>query len=136
MIDFAQLLQEFSGNPGASPERIAAMEMSLDRRFPAEYAAFLTLHNGGEGFVGEAFLRLYPVEELASVNADYNVDECAPGFFIVGSDGGGEAFGFDTRESEWPVVMLPFIGMEWEYAVRADVSFNRFLVQLHSGELL
>jgi hypothetical protein len=55
--------------------------------------------NGGEGFIGENYLRAWPVEDLIQSNKDYRVDEAAPGLFLFGSSGGGEAFAFDTRSA-------------------------------------
>ena len=48
--------------------------------------------NGGEGFVGRAYLILWPIEKLRELNDAYQVEQYAPGFLIFGSDGGGEAF--------------------------------------------
>jgi hypothetical protein len=36
--------------------------------------------NGGEGFIGKHFVRLWRIEELANRNQDYQVAEYAPEF--------------------------------------------------------
>jgi hypothetical protein len=67
--------------------------------------------NGGDGFVGENYLMVWPVEELIKSNKDYRVAEAAPGLFVFGSSGGGEAFAFDTRVTPPGIVTVPFIVM-------------------------
>lgn len=62
---------------------------------PRNYIDFMTEHNGGEGDIGESWLRLYPMEELKEINDSYNVPEYLPDHIIIGSNGGGEFLGID-----------------------------------------
>jgi hypothetical protein len=97
-------------------------------KLPEDYINALKLTNGGEGFISkDAYLSLLAVEELAPRNQALEVQLCAPGLLIFGSNGGGEAFGFDTRSGNWPVVQVPFVGMEWDVAWPMGESFNEFL---------
>jgi hypothetical protein len=69
--------------------------------------------NGGEGSLGDkAYLALWRVEELAERNAGYNVPDCATDLFLLGSNGAGEAFAFDTRCSPPAIIAIPFIGLD------------------------
>jgi len=89
--------------------------------------------NGGEGFVGKNFLRVWPVEDLIQANKDLLVNEGAPGLFLFGSNGGGEAFAFDTRSAPPPVVAVPFIvGLEDVIAI--SPTFGSFLQHLYQSE--
>jgi hypothetical protein len=90
--------------------------------------------NSGEGFVGKNYLRAWPVDELIQSNEHYSVDEAAPGLFLFGSNGGGEAFAFDTRSSPPPIVVAPFIGMEWNAAITLAPDFRSFLQHLYQSE--
>jgi hypothetical protein len=67
----------------------------LPKPLPEDYVAFLQRANGGEGFVGERYVRLWKAEELIEVNRGYNVAEFFPNLFLIGTDGGGEAYAFD-----------------------------------------
>ena len=117
---------------GASDAAIRESEKQIGSRLPEEYVHLLKLTNGGEGFIGEnSYLVLWGVEELASMNAGYEVQKYVPGLLIFGSDGGGEAYGFDMRTSHWPVVQVPFVGMTWGLAESLGESFNAFLKHLY-----
>ncbi len=54
-------------------------------------------HNGGEGDIGEAWLVLFPLEELEEINYDYEIDKYLLGHIIIGSDGSGELYGVDEN---------------------------------------
>jgi len=123
MSDFDVLLEEFSRNPGASVQDIHSAAEALKMELPSDYVAFLRESNGGEGMIGENYVVLWKAEELAEMNKSYQVAEYAPGLLFVGSDGGGEAFAFDTRTTPWPVVKVPFVGMDLQYAQVIAPSF-------------
>lgn len=101
---------------------------------PPDYLDFLKRHNGGEGFVGKKYLILWKAEELLRFNREYEVEEYAPGIFLFGSSGGGEGYGFDFREKGFPVVRIPFVGMERRYARVVSMTFSDLLPQLASVE--
>ena len=132
--DLRQMLARLKCSSGASDSSIRESEAKLGFNFPVEYIAFLKLTNGGEGFIGEEYAIFWNVEELAEANADYQVHEYAAGLLIFGSNGGGEAYGFDTRREPWPVVRMPFVGMNWGQAISIGDSFSKFLEHLHCAE--
>ena len=126
------LLTSLNKQPGASDAAIAEGGRQLNLKLPEEYVEFLKLSNGGEGFIGKnSYVILWGVDELASLNQSYEVQQYAPGFLVFGSNGGGEAYGFDTRTTTWPVVQIPFVGMDWSLAQPLGGSFNDFLETLH-----
>ena len=100
----------------ADPSDVGRLSSGLGVVLPSEYLAFLRQHNGGEGFIGNNYIILWKAEELADFNREYEVESYAPGIFLFGSNGGGEAYGFDTRSTAMPIVRTPFIGMECRYA--------------------
>jgi hypothetical protein len=129
------ILSRFNGNLGASSSAIIAAEQALGEKLPADYVKFLQRINGGEGFVGKgAYAMLWRVEELFSMNLAYDAEQHSPGVLLFGSDGGGEAFGFDTRSYQWPIVQVPFIGMDWNAAIPMGDTFDEFLQRLSEIE--
>lgn len=121
---------EFELRGGAPESTLAEAEAKLRWALPNDYRAFLRKANGGEGFVGENYLILWAGEELAQFNKEYQVQDYAPGLTLFASDGGGEGFAFDTRSTPPPVVQVPFIGMELDYARPVAANFDQFLAKL------
>lgn len=130
-----RFLKNLAANAGATPATITSAESELENTLPAEYLEFLKRANGAEGFVGEnSYIMLWKVDELAHLNRAYEVNEYAPGLLIFGSDGGGEAYGFDTRDAHWPIIRVPFIGMDWSLAIPMANSFRAFMQVLYEAE--
>lgn len=125
-----KLLAEFELKEKAQESVILDAETKLHWALPVEYRAFLLKANGGEGFVGDNYLILWGVEELAQFNQEYQVEEYAPGLILFGSDGGGEGFAFDTRLNPPVIVQIPFIGMELKYAKPIASGFDLFVASL------
>jgi SMI1 / KNR4 family (SUKH-1) len=134
-VDIQRFLDGLNRRAGATDAIISEREKQLGLKLPAEYVEFLKLTNGGEGFIGKnAYVMLWGVTELASMNQSYEVQEYVPGLLIIGSDGGGEAYGFDTRAPQWPIVQVPFVGMTWDVAHPMGESFGAFLKRLYETE--
>ena len=127
------MLTRFNSNPPAAESAIKTFEEGAAFALPSDYREFLQRSNGGEGFVGPAYLILWRVEELQRLNLAYEVAEYAPGLVLFGSDGGGEAFAFDTRSTGTPIVSVPFVGMDLEEARPIATSFKAFLEALFSS---
>lgn len=124
-----EILKDWQLNPGASADAIRDA-VSLLGSLPSDYIQFLHNYDGGEGFIGDNYLILWKVEELSVFNREYEVEQYAPGILLFGSDGGGEGYGFDTRDAAMPVVRIPFIGMELRYVRAVADSFIDFLNKL------
>mgnify|MGYP000904116999 CR=1 FL=1 len=130
-----QILRNLSLTEPATEESIWASELAFRRSFPLQYRQFLLLSNGAEGPVGRSsYLVLWPVEQLVPLNVSYETEKYAPGLLIIGSDGGGEAYGFDTRKEVLSVVQTPFVGMSWDVARQLAGSFNEFIELLHKSQ--
>lgn len=121
-------LSNLNGNPAATDIAIAEAEKQLHTRFPKEYVEFLKLTNGGEGFIGKnSYAILWSVQELHTMDCSYEVQKYVPGLLLFGSNGAGEAYGFDRRTPQLPIVSVPFVGMPWNLAQTVGSSFNDFL---------
>ncbi len=53
---------------------------------------------------------------------------------MIGSNGGGEAYGFDMRSMPWKVSKVPFIPMAWDDSIFVGDSFESFLQNLSLGK--
>jgi hypothetical protein len=102
---------------------IAAAEVAL----PPEYVEYLRIVNGGEGdlAVDPGWFQIWPADQVVELNSAYELRKYLPGFFGIGSSGGGELLAFDARsEPPWPVVMIPFIAMEEAEAEQVAPDFE------------
>jgi hypothetical protein len=132
--DMLRFMDRLKRCPGASVAAIAVAEEKLSKRLPADYLEFIKTANGAEGFIGQsAYMILWAIEELDPMNRAYETQDHAPGLLIFGSNGGGEAYGFDIRRSDWPVVQIPFVGMNWNSASQIGESFSVFLRGLYDS---
>ncbi len=96
---------------------------------PSAYLTQLAESNGGEGDLGAepGWVVLWPAERVIEYNDMYDIADVLPGFYGFGDNGGGELLAFDTRTgSPYPVVAIPWIPMEPEFAVRIAPSFAQF----------
>ena len=112
--------QNFQTNPPASKEVLQSLIAALPKPLPDSYMAFLARSNGGGGFVGERYVWLWKAEELMTHYLGYRVAEFFPNFFFIGTDGGGEAYAFETSRDDATVFEVPFIGMPTDARRIAD----------------
>jgi len=136
MMGVTELFDRFSSRPGATAEQIESAERALRVSFPDEFREFVTVRNGGEGLVGQTYVMLWDISELGRMSRAYDPDVWAPGLLLFGTDGGNEGFGFDTREPGMPIVQIPLVGMCWGEARPLGDTFNGFLENVRTGNLL
>lgn len=131
MAEFDALLKKFDTNGPSPDDLLEGVETHFRCALPADYKGFMRIYNGGEGFIGDQYLILWRTDELIDFNRDYEVPKYAPGLLFFGSNGGGEAFAFDTRPSEeMKIRMVPFIGMTLKDAKPLANTFESFLTRL------
>ncbi len=129
MANISELLKDFEFNDPASEDRIVALERTEGISLPNRYRDFLKMGNGGEGPVGEfGYANFWKVEEIAGFNRDYHVQEYLPGYLVIGSDGGGEAFAIKRDDAVY--VQVPFVGLSQEDCMVLGNSFEEFLNKL------
>lgn len=125
-----KLFKNFIKSPSVEKKIALHACATLNLNPPSGYLDVLQFTNGGEGFIHQYYFRLYSIEELLSLNEAYQVKSFAPGLVIFGSNGGGEAFGFDTRQTPTEIVQIPFIPMDFQYAESFGQGFLEFLQTL------
>jgi hypothetical protein len=119
--------------PPATEAAIQALTVSCDFGLPEEYLSFLRYSDGGEGFlcIEPWYFQLCSAEEVIPYNQGYSVEEFLPGWFAIGSNGGGEMLAMRKRDgSPCPVYMVPFIPMEESDAVQIAHDFEMFAMAL------
>ena len=121
----------FQGNSPASISDFVEVEEAIGFQLPDDYKQFLCKMNGGEGFIGNgSYLMLWSASELAIFNIEYESAIYCPNVLLIGSNGGGEAFGIDRENAELHYVQVPFIGMSRSLIEVLSSSFDGFLQSL------
>lgn len=131
--DLVRLLTVTEANPPASAEAISLAEASLGLHLPTHYRYFLHQADGCEGALGNGYVALWRVDDLAELNAAYAVDEFVPGLLLVGSDGGATAYALDLTREGAPVVAVPFIPMERQLMRDIGPSVGDLLLVIEAG---
>ncbi len=130
-VDIAEILSSFQGNSPASEKDIADAEVAIGFPLPSDYQQFLLNMDGGEGFVGSgSYLILWRLSELAGFNTEYESASYCPGVLLIGSNGGGEAFGIDRNDGKICYFQVPFVGMDRSLIEVLSITFEGFLVAL------
>jgi len=113
-----------------SEEEIRKVEAEQKFRFPKEYCELLLFSDGLYGPIGRNYLQIYSLQDALETNEKFK--EFTEGLFIFGSDGGGEAYAFDTRNG-WKIMMATFVSMGREDAVEIADTLPQFVQRLSSG---
>ena len=125
-----QLMSDLDLEDGVSLEVVKHAQKELGLELPDDYVNFVTLHNGGEGWVGNSYLILWSVEKILSITEETGFAEFNTGFYIFGSNGGGEAYAFDARSGDLSIVEIPYIGSP-EDAIYCGRTFQEFIEFLY-----
>ena len=135
MIEGNPYLTRFKRHGAISSADVEAFESTIGLKLPEDYVDFMQESDGGVGLIGEhGFAQFWRIEEILELNRAYLVSERVPGLFFFGSDGGNEAFAFDTRVSPMSYVKVTFIPMSPEDIIHIANDFTNFLEALGSGE--
>jgi len=98
---------------------------------PDEYKNFLNTFNGGEGSIGNNYIRLWSFSELIELNNDYAVDEFLTNIILIGSDGGDTAYGIKMNNK---YIEVPFIGMDDDEVSEIANNFDDFINYISTND--
>lgn len=125
------LIKELKLTEGANEEEIGKLETDLGHKLPSDYIEFVRYSKGAEGPIGITnYLVLWHIEDLKSINEDYEIDEFAPGLVLFGGDGGDTGYTFDTRNEQMPVVAVSLSDLSLDFIKPMGLNFVEFLENL------
>jgi hypothetical protein len=109
------------------PSHQQDLRTQLDFKLPLAYLAYLSDTESTYQF-GSAYL--VEDHELLQYNTDHDAAESYPGYFLIGSDGGSEAFAIEKATGRF--VQTPFIGHDAETPVILGFTWPEFLDYLQT----
>ena len=92
---------------------------------PEGFIDFFKESNGAYITTENAYVALWPITEMLQLNEGYRVSEFVPEFFLIGSNGGGEAYAIE-KETGY-IFEIPFIVMTKEDAILKSKTFTEFI---------
>ena len=129
-----ELLSKLRHGPSPDAAAVSDAVATIPFALPGDYVEVVSSASGWTGFVSEAspYVDLWPIEDVAARNVDYDV---APGddMLLVGSDGGGTAYAL-VRVGERSVFAdVPFIPLKTSEASLRGDSLEEFIENLARG---
>lgn len=116
--------------PGSDDE-IAHAEAHVGLDLPWDDRSFLAENGGGEGFIGEGYVKLASPTGLIEMHDGYEVGTFFEGLVLIGSHGAGEAFAIDRQSGRY--LMTPFIGDAPDTRIDAGATLGEFLAFIERG---
>jgi len=116
-----------------APQGAAKETLDAIPGLPPDLRAFLELHDGGRGKVGNRPLILWSAEDIAREAQSQEVSLATPGLLLFGTDGGAEAYGHLSRLRQHRYGRIPLIaaGMH-EFEAIGD-SLEELIQALRDG---
>jgi hypothetical protein len=116
----------------ASEAQIAEVERHFGVRFPDDYRHFLLTRGTMGGFLppANAYVMIYPVEEITPVNEAGFIQDRFPRAIVIGGDGSREMLTYDFRHDEPSLVLLDIAAENWSTAINQASSLTELLAQL------
>ena len=112
-------------NTAPTAAEVAVFLNQVDFTLPAGFIEFFKEANGAEISTDDNYIILWALTEMLQLNKEYKVEEFAPEFIIIGSDGGGAAFAIEKSTGE--IYEMPFIGMSKEEATFRGKTFAEYI---------
>jgi hypothetical protein len=133
-INFFEIVKPMIQEPGLLDEKIKEYLSDFDHPLPSDYLAIFKITNGVKGIISGWYIDLWKIDELKELNNAYAVQEFIPGIFLIGSNGGGTAYGLDYRNNPPSYVEVPFIGMSFDEIQECGNSFLEFLMHFKNNQ--
>ena len=123
-------LRDFIAAAPCPAADIAAAEAALGVALPADYKAFLRLHDGARGWIGNTRFELWRAADLPAINRD----QTALALLAFGGDGQQALFAFDLRNEPYAVAIVSAAACNSDAARPVAKSFSGLFYRLARSE--
>jgi len=114
---------------GAPPseQALGALLSAIDFALPSDYLEFIRESDGAEGWVGEAYLAIWPLHEVVETHRDRSLPVYGPRVVYFAGNGGLELYAFDASAEMTTIVEVPRDSIDQEDARPCGTSFEELL---------
>jgi hypothetical protein len=74
---------------------IAQIEKQLRVKFSDDYIQFILWSNGGEGYIGNRYFCIWPIQQIEKINQIINIKQYLPNFLLIGGNTGSEGYALE-----------------------------------------
>lgn len=93
-----------------------------------DFVNFYKESDGCEINLDNIYFTMWSLSEMIELNNAYNVEDFAPDFFLIGSDGGGNAI--SIKKDSGFIYEIPFVGMDNNEAIFKNISLKKFIEKM------
>lgn len=121
--------RKWSREAPADPADLEELRLGAPGPLPECYVELLSLADGGEGKLGAepGWFQLWPASTVIALNDSHEVLEHLPGYFGIGSNGGGQLLALHLDSPGAPVYRVPFIPLDASEARVVAATFEEFV---------
>ena len=109
--ELARLTAGWPRAPLLDPSALDEAAETLGIRWPDDYRALISEHDGVEGTIGPWYVAMTAADSLVDDNR--SDDDGAPGVVFIGSDGGEERIAYDRTTLELLLIRSDDDGSQW-----------------------
>lgn len=137
MSKIQQILDKynFQKRTEKSEASIEEIENKIGFKLPEDYKFYLRNYAENECFVGDTFFRLWNLDELLELNNEYQIMKNLSKTIGIGENGSSEFIAIELlNNSEYTIVLSPFIDLDKSYNIKIGNSFTDFFERLENGK--
>ncbi len=128
-MDYFEVLgKNFFLNPNPSNSEIDLLKEAMCFKYPIDYLAFISSHDGGEGELGEGYLALWSIKDMIETNSIQKID--MPAFYnhhwVFGSNSGVFQYVFNKKSG----LITEIDPYEEDYKLIMGETFQDFISSL------
>jgi len=112
-------------NPPAKTEEVREFITSLGYAIPLDFVKIMGESNGMDVETADYDFTIWALGEILSLNKEYQVEEFATDFILLGTNGGGIVLAMEKMTAEF--YAIPFIGFEKSDGQFLAKNFTEFL---------
>jgi hypothetical protein len=114
---------------------IEEVENKINFALPDDYKFYAENFVDNESFIGNEFVQLWNFNEILKLNSEYKIVENLKNTIAIGGNGSSEFIAIEfLKNTEYRIVLSPFIDLDNTYHIEIGNSFTNFLERLEAGK--